>query len=132
MSVAAANPTPSRADLAAAVADYERREHAERLALRLVAEGIGAEVWASKDAAMLLPVTQPPIGPTVVVRRADHGAALVLASLFAEVDEGTSRVAPPPRDFWHGDAHHRLAGYGLVALLALAIVVLVVAAVMIR
>ena len=115
-------------DEAVVLADYLERASAQRLALRLQAEAIAAEVWDPARAATLLGEDQPPIGPVVVVRRADHRRALVLARLFAEVDAGTSRVAPPPQDFWHGPADRQLLGAGLVMLLVFALAILLTAA----
>lgn len=113
---------------AAVVADFLDTGAAEQLAHRLVAEGVGAQVWASSRAALLLPAANPPIGPTVVVRRSDHAHALVLARLFAEVDAGTSTVAPPPTDFWGGEPYQRLLGAGLVLMLCFALFILLLAA----
>lgn len=110
------------------LADFGRPEPAHRLAARLVIEGVGAEVWPADHAAPLLPGSQPPLGPTVVVRRADHMRALVLAHAFAEVDAGSSRLAPPPRDFWHGEPHRQLAGYGVLLLLLVAVATVAIAA----
>lgn len=115
-------------DDAVVLADFLDRRAADRLQARLLGERIGAEVWEASQAAPLLDGGAPPIGPTVVVRRADHAGALVLAQLFGEVDAGSSRVAPPPRDLWHGAAHHRLLAVGLTLVLLFAVVVLALAA----
>jgi hypothetical protein len=111
------------------VADFADPTDARRLATRLVGEGIGAEVWPAERAAALLPATDPPVGPAVVVRRSDHAEALTLALLFAEVDLGSSAVAPPPRDFWHGPARRQVFGVALLILLAAAVLVLLLVAV---
>jgi len=100
-------------DDAVVLADFATRVDAERLAGRLVAEGLGAEVWDAGDAALLLPPHLPPAGPTVVVRRADYGDAVVITRLFDEVDQGRSRIAPGPRSFWHGGTHRQVIGVGL-------------------
>jgi hypothetical protein len=113
---------------AVVLADFLDRAGAERLAVRLQAEGVGAEVWSSARGSALLPADQPPLGPSVVVRRADHGHALQLAKLFAEVDAGTSRWAPTPRDYWQGPPHQQLLAAGLLLLLALGVAILLLAA----
>ena len=89
-----------------------------RLDPRSVAERIAA----------LLPADQPPVGPSVVVRLADHRHALQLATLFAEVDAGTSRLAPVPRDYWHGPPHQQLLAAGLLLALAFGVAILLLAA----
>lgn len=111
------------------LADFARRAEAERLAARLVVEGVGAEVWSAQQAAALLPASGPPIGPTVVVARVDHEHALTLAHLFAEVDAGVSVVAPPPQDLWHGSFARLLGGVFAVSVVVSAVVVLLFAAV---
>lgn len=121
----------SRSEGAQAVvlADFLTREPAERLALRLVAEAVAAEVWPPDEASVLMAAGSPMLlGPTVVVRSHDHATAMALAQLFAEIDAGTSMVAPPPRDFWHGPADRRLLGVGALVLLAVALGILLVAA----
>ncbi len=112
-----------------ALADFARQAEAERLAARLVIEGIGAEVWTAQQAATLLPASEPPVGPTVVVARGDHEHALTLAHLFAEVDAGVSEVAPPPQDLWHGSFLRLLVGVFAVSVLVSTVVVLLFAAV---
>lgn len=111
-----------------ALADFPDRISAERLAGRLVAEGLGAEVWEAPDALPLLPPLAPPAGPTVVVRRNDYDDAVVLTRLFDEVDQGRSRIAPGPRTFWAGPPYRQLIGTGLLVLLAVAVGLLVIAA----
>jgi hypothetical protein len=76
---------------------------ANALAARLVAEGMGAEAE----------------GPRVWVRRADRDEALVLARLFHEVDQGRSRVAPPPGT-WLATAPGRALRLAAVAVMLLA------------
>ncbi len=114
-------PRPPGDDTAVPLADFLQRPAAERLAVRLRAEGVGAEVWEAARAAPLLPDDEPPIGPTVMVRAADRADALVLAALFAEVDEGVSQLAPAPVDFWHGGPRRQLAGAALLLVLAMAV-----------
>ncbi|MFN0028288.1 MAG: hypothetical protein ACKV2O_14065 [Acidimicrobiales bacterium] len=121
----------SRSDGARAVvlADFLARPPAERLALRLRAEASAAEVWSADEASVLVSAEAPVLlGPTVVVRAEDHATATALARLFAEIDAGTTRVAPPPRDFWHGPADRKLLGVGLLVVLATCLTVLLVAA----
>jgi len=112
----------------AVVADFPDAADADRLAARLVVEGVRAEVWEPRRAVPLLPPDWPPAGPAVVVARHDHGHALALAQLFDQVDRGACAVAPPPRDLWHGPAWRpAIAAFALVTL-ALAVGVLLVAA----
>ena len=121
----------SRAGGARAVvlADFLEREPAERLATRLRAEVLAAEVWGADRAVTLVEAGAPALlGPTVVVLADDHPTAIALARLFAEVDAGVSRVAPPPRDFWHGPADRKLLGAGILVVLATCLTVLLVAA----
>lgn len=114
-------------DVAVVLADFVDQASARQLANRLRAEGVGADVWPAEQAALLVPVTAPPIGPTVVVRRADHATASTMARLFAQVDGGGCPLAPPPRDFWHGSPQARLFGAGLVLIGALCVLILLVA-----
>lgn len=111
------------------LADFARQAEAERLAARLVIEGVGAQVWPVQQAAALLPGSEPPIGPTVVVARGDHEHALTLAHLFAEVDAGVSVVASPPQDVWHGSFVRLLVGVFAVSMIVSAVVVMLFAAV---
>jgi hypothetical protein len=111
-----------------ALADYADPLPAERLAVRLRAEHIGAAVWPVQRAAPLLPDDAPPLGPTVVVRRVDHARALRLAGLFAEVDAGVCALAPPPRDLWHGPSYRPLFAAAVLMALAFAMAVVLVAA----
>ena len=73
---------------------------AQRLVQRLIIEGVGAVAQGSK----------------VWVRPEEHTHAFVLARLFAEVDRGTSKIAPPPRSAWRGTPLRRLISAGLLAL----------------
>ncbi|MEZ5236973.1 MAG: hypothetical protein AB7O92_00010 [Acidimicrobiia bacterium] len=114
-------PRPPGDDTPVALADFVSRAAAERLAVRLRAEGVGARVWEADEAAVHLPVDAPPIGPTVMVRAADREDALTLAVLFAEIDEGVSQLAPPPVDFWHGSGRRQLLGAVLLLGLAMAV-----------
>lgn len=114
-------PRPPGDDTAVPLADFSDRPTADRLAVRLRAEGIGAQVWEAALAAERLPIDEPPIGPTVMVRGADHPDAVVLAALFAEVDAGVSQFAPPPIDFWHGTARRQALGAALLLVLAVAV-----------
>lgn len=114
---------------AVVLADFLERGPAERLALRLRAEVVAAEVWGADEAARLVASEAPVLlGPTVVVRAEDHATATALARLFGEVDAGVSRVAPPPRDYWHGPADRKLLGAGLLVILATCLMILLVAA----
>ena len=112
----------------AVVADFPGRAAAERLAARLVVEGVLAEVWEPGRAASLLPTDWPPAGPTVVVARRDHAHALALAQLFDQVDRGVCAVAPPPRDLWHGPRWRPMVAATALVVLAMAVFVLLVAA----
>lgn len=118
----------TRADQPMALADFPDRAGAERLAARLVAEGLGAEVWDAADARPLLPAIAPPAGPTVIVRRDDYSDAVVMTRLFDEVDQGRSRIAPGPRTFWAGPPYRQLIGAGLLVLLGVAVGLLIIAA----
>jgi hypothetical protein len=85
---------------------------AQRLAGRLVAEGLAAvatdrEVW---------------------VHRAEVDDAVVLARLFREIDEGRSRVAPPPTSLWHGPLWRQLLAVLVLALIIVPTVVVALAA----
>jgi hypothetical protein len=71
------------------------------LAGRLVAEGVGAVAQGSR----------------VWVAAIDLGDAVVMTRLFREVDQGTSRVAPPPVTLWSGPAWRRMAGVVVLTLL---------------
>ena len=125
---AASAATASAGVAVAVVADFPDVADAERLAARLVVEGVRAEVWEPGRVQSLLPSDWPPSGPAVVVARYDHGHALALAQLFDQVDRGACAVAPPPRDLWHGPAWRpAIATFALVTL-ALAVCVLLVAA----
>ena len=79
---------PGPAALALALADIGDIAEANRLADRLIVAEIGASVGATPD------------GFRVWVRRSDHEQAKVMAQLFAEIDAGTSRVAPAPASLW--------------------------------
>lgn len=121
-------PRPPGDDTAVALADFLSLQPAERLAVRLRAEGIGAQVWPAAQAASRLPIDEPPIGPTVMVRATDHADAVVLAGLFAEIDAGVSRFAPPPVDFWHGSPRRQVIGAVLLLVLAVAVGAVLLAA----
>lgn len=108
--------------------DFVARGFADRTASRLRAEGIAAEVWEAGPGEGHTSHTPPPIGPTVMVRQRDHAEAAVLVRLFAEVDEGRSAVAPPPRSLWVGPWPRITLGLLFLVVLVGAIVVLAVAA----
>ncbi len=114
---------------AVVLADFGQVAEAERLAARLVIEGIGAEVVSAQAAAALLTAGDAPIGPTVVVARVDHEHASTLAHLFAEVDQGVSTWAPPPQDLWHGSVSRLLFGTFVVAVFIFVVLVLLVTAI---
>jgi len=114
---------------AVALAEFRDLAAAERLAARLVMEGVGAQVWTAEQALPLVPEGAPPLGPTVVVAGGDHRHAMALARLFDEVDRGTSVVAPPPQDLWHGGPVRPVLAGALLAALAAVVLVLLVSAV---
>ncbi len=84
-------------------------EAAQRLVHRLIIEDVGAVAK----------------GPQVWVRPEDRSDAFVLARLFAEVDRGTSKVAPMPSGAWQGTPLRRLVSAGLLALTLVATLVVV-------
>ena len=112
-----------------ALADFQDRAAAVRLAARLVAEGLGADILEADQARPLLPEQLPPVGPTVVVRRADYADAVIVTRLFDEVDQGRSRIAPGPQSLWQGAPHRQLIGYALIAAWVIALGLLMIAAI---
>ena len=91
-------------DAAVELGDLGDARLAQRLACRLVAEGIGAVA----------------VGGVVWVREADRATALTCARLFHEVDTGRSRVAPAPGS-WAGSAAGRAVRVAVVVALALVV-----------
>jgi hypothetical protein len=91
---------------------FESPAVADRLAGRLVAEGLaavasGCEVW---------------------VHRHDLDEAVVLARLFHEVDEGRSLVAPSPASLWVGPLWRQLLAVLVLTVVIVPTVVLALAA----
>lgn len=80
--------------------DEGSADAAQRLVQRLIIEGVGAVA----------------VGSQVWVRPEEHTHAFVLARLFAEVDRGASKIAPPPAGAWRGSRLRRLVSFGLLAL----------------
>jgi hypothetical protein len=95
-----------------ALGGFESPEIADRLAGRLVAEGVGAVAW----------------GGEVWVHRHDLDEAVVLARLFREVDEGRSLVAPAPASLWVGPLWRQLLAVLVLTLVIVPTVVLALAA----
>ncbi len=110
------------------LAEFAWRAYADRTATRLQAEGIAAAVWEPEAVVAVAPADPMPIGPTVMVRQRDHADAAVLVRLFAEVDQGRSAVAPPPRSMWAGPWPRIALGIGLLTVLCFAVALLVSAA----
>lgn len=92
--------------------EFASDQEAWLLVGRLVAEGVGARAE----------------GSAVWVVAADLDDAVVMTRLFREVDQGVSRVAPPPATLWFGPAWRRMAGVVVLALLIVPTVFVLLAA----
>lgn len=94
-----------------------RRVAAERLAGRLIAEGIGVAL------------TDDDVGTTIWVRPTDLADAVVCAGLFDEVDAGISLVAPAPRTLWQQGVPGQLLAIFLLLVILGSVLAIVLAAV---
>ena len=92
--------------------EFGSDEEAWLLAGRLVAERVGARTE----------------GSAVWVGARDLDDAVVMTRLFREVDQGVSRVAPPPVTWWFGPAWRRMAAVVVLTLLIVPTVFVLLAA----